>query len=56
MRRVDPSIELVAVGCEDPEWNLRMVKVAGGYFNYLSVHIYISGGKPYRELVAAQRA
>jgi alpha-N-arabinofuranosidase len=28
-----------------------MVKNAGEYFDYLSVHIYIGGDKPYRELV-----
>ena len=52
MRKVDPNIELVAVGCEDPEWNLEMVKNASEYFDYLSVHIYIKGYKPYRELAA----
>ena len=52
MRKVDPSIELVAVGCEDSEWNLEMVKNAGEYFDYLSVHIYIEGEKPYREMAA----
>ena len=52
MRKVDPNIELVAVGCEDPEWNLEMIKNAGEYFDYLSVHIYIRGGRPYRELAA----
>lgn len=53
MRKVDPSIELVAVGCEDPQWNLEMVKKAGEYFDYLSVHIYIRpGGKSYRDLAA----
>ena len=52
MRKVDSSIELVAVGCEDPEWNLEMVKKAEEYFDYLSVHIYIRGAKSYRELAA----
>jgi alpha-N-arabinofuranosidase len=52
MRKVDPNIELVAVGCEDPEWNLDMVKHAGECFDYLSVHIYIGGAKPYKELTA----
>jgi alpha-N-arabinofuranosidase len=51
MRKVDPNIELIAIGCEDPNWNLDMVKNAGEYFDYLSVHIYIGGNKPYRELV-----
>ena len=52
MRKVDPNIKLVAVGCEDPEWNLEMIKNAGEYFDYLSVHIYIKGERPYRELAA----
>jgi len=52
MRKVDPNTEFVAVGCEDPEWNLEMVKGAGKYFDYLSIHIYIFGDKPYRELAA----
>lgn len=52
MRKVDPDIELVAVGCEDPEWNLEMLKGAGRCFNYLSVHFYASGSMPYGELVA----
>jgi len=52
MRKVDPTIRLVAVGCEDPEWNLEMIKNAGEYFDYLSVHIYIKGERPYRELAA----
>ena len=52
MRKVDPNIELVAVGCEDPEWNLEMVKNAGEYFDYLSVHIYIRGIESHREMAA----
>jgi alpha-N-arabinofuranosidase len=52
MRKVDPSIELMAVGCEDPEWNIEMVKGAGKCFNYLSVHYYAPGDKPYKELVS----
>ncbi len=52
MRMVDPNIKLVAVGSEDPEWNLNMVKHAGEYFDYLSVHIYVGGEKTYKELAA----
>ncbi|MEM0040726.1 MAG: alpha-L-arabinofuranosidase C-terminal domain-containing protein [Thermoproteota archaeon] len=54
MRKVDPNIELVAVGHEtDPEWNIEVVKGAGKYFNYLSVHYYVyPKDKPYKELVA----
>ncbi|MEM4169341.1 MAG: alpha-L-arabinofuranosidase C-terminal domain-containing protein [Thermoproteota archaeon] len=52
MRKVDPSIELMAVGCEDPEWNIEMVKGAGKCFDYLSIHYYAPGSKPYKELAA----
>jgi alpha-N-arabinofuranosidase len=56
MRRVDPSIKLVAVGVDyDPEWNVDMVRIAGEYIDYLSIHTYISvdrQGKSYEELVA----
>lgn len=53
MRRVDPGIELVGVGCDyDPEWNVDMVRLAGEYIDYLSIHTYI-GEKPYGELAAA---
>ncbi|MBS7654849.1 alpha-N-arabinofuranosidase [Candidatus Bathyarchaeota archaeon] len=53
MRMVDPEIKLIAVGCEDPEWNISMVRHAGEYFDYLSIHIYIWGvNKSYRELVS----
>jgi alpha-N-arabinofuranosidase len=41
MKKVDPTIELVAVGCDsDMEWNIDMVKHAGRYFEHLSVHRY----------------
>ncbi len=55
MRRVDPEIELVAVGCEDENWNFEMVRRAGKWFQHLSVHIYIGGSalKTIAELLAA---
>ncbi|MEM4874583.1 MAG: alpha-L-arabinofuranosidase C-terminal domain-containing protein [Thermofilaceae archaeon] len=56
MKRVDRTIEIVAVGCDyDPQWNIDMVRVAGNYFDYLSVHRYIfteHQGRSYEELVA----
>ncbi|ADM27889.1 Alpha-N-arabinofuranosidase [Ignisphaera aggregans DSM 17230] len=42
MKRVDPSIELVAVGHdEDMEWNIDMLKMLKDYIDYLSIHTYI---------------
>lgn len=56
MKRVDRSVEIVAVGCDyDPQWNVDMVRVAGNYIDYLSVHRYIfveHQGRRYEELVA----
>jgi alpha-N-arabinofuranosidase len=45
----------VAVGCDyDPEWNVDMVKGAGEYIDYLSIHRYVftSHEKRYEDLVA----
>lgn len=56
MRRVDPSIEIVAVGLDnDTEWNMDMIRIAGNYIDYLSIHTYIfteRQGKTYEDLVA----
>jgi len=59
MKKVDPNIELVGVGgYMDPqnaqlEWNIDMVKTAGKYLDYLSVHTYVPGKLPYLELLSA---
>ncbi|MEM2852729.1 MAG: alpha-L-arabinofuranosidase C-terminal domain-containing protein [Ignisphaera sp.] len=56
MRRIDPEIKLVAVGVDnDTEWNADIVRTAGSYIDYLSIHTYIftdRQGKTYDELVA----
>jgi len=56
MKRVDPSIKLVAVGTDyDTEWNVDMIRIAGEYIDYLSIHTYIFAerqGKTYEDLVA----
>jgi len=58
MKKVDPNIRLIAVGdleqrSIEPEWNLEMIKVAGKYIDYLSVHTYIGGDREYMELLSA---
>ncbi len=54
MKRVDKSIEIVGCGIEnDPEWNIDMVKIAGNYIDYLSVHTYIFCPKKHEDLIAA---
>lgn len=58
MKKVDRDIRLIAVGdleqrSIEPEWNLEMIKLAGKYIDYLSVHTYIGGGREYMELLSA---
>ena len=54
MKKVDPMIKLIVVGFEKTEWNFRLVKEAGEYFDYISVHTYHVGkaGKSYEEISA----
>jgi alpha-N-arabinofuranosidase len=40
MKKTDPTIRLVAVGWERSEWNFRLVKEAGEYFDFLALHSY----------------
>jgi len=58
MKKVDPNIRIVAVGdleqrSIEPEWNLEMIKGAGKYIDYLSVHTYIGGDRDYMGLLSA---
>ncbi|GBC70650.1 Intracellular exo-alpha-(1-_5)-L-arabinofuranosidase [Candidatus Calditenuaceae archaeon HR02] len=54
MRRVDKSIEIVGCGIDnDPEWNIDMIKIAGNYIDYLSVHTYVFCPKKHEDLIAA---
>lgn len=54
MKKVDPTIKLVVVGFEKTEWNFKLVKEAGEYFDYISVHSYHIGSedKSYEETAA----
>jgi alpha-N-arabinofuranosidase len=40
MRRVDPSVALLAPAVERADWALPMLGAAGPYLNYLSIHGY----------------
>ncbi len=47
MKKVDPEIETIAVGSSGhrPEWNEPLIKIAGEYFDYISIHHY-TGTRP----------
>ena len=40
MRAVDPTIELIAVGDNDMDWNRTVLRTAGGLIDYLAIHHY----------------
>lgn len=40
MRMVDPTIKIIAVGSESEGWNYPLLKNAGDYIDYISVHKY----------------
>lgn len=40
MKRVDPSIKIIATGDNNLDWNRTVLKVAGRNIDYLSVHHY----------------
>ena len=38
--RVDPTVELSAAALPDPEWNLELLRHAGKYLKWISIHQY----------------
>lgn len=52
MKVVDPTIKIIAVGADEPEWDLEVVKTAGKYIDYISNHQYL-GSDDYYETVAS---
>jgi len=52
MKVVDPTIKIIAVGADDPDWDLEVVKTAGKYIDYISNHQYL-GSDDYYETVAS---
>lgn len=52
MKVVDPNIKIIAVGADDPEWDLEVVKTAGKYIDYISNHQYL-GSDDYYDTVAS---
>jgi alpha-N-arabinofuranosidase len=40
MKRVDPTIELLAASVNDPDWNANLLREAGDHLDWISVHGY----------------
>lgn len=43
MKRVDPSIELSAAALPDVDWNINLLKRAGDFLDWISIHEYWDG-------------
>jgi len=52
MKGLDPSIKVIAVGADNPEWDLTVLKHAGKLIDFISIHQY-HGSEDYYETVAA---
>lgn len=53
IRRVDPSVKLIAVGCDSQDWNRRVLSECWKQIDYISLHKYYRGGEDYYDVVAA---
>ena len=40
MLRVDPTLELSAAALSDPDWNFNLLRAAGPYLDWISIHGY----------------
>jgi len=40
LKRVDPRVEVSAAALPDPEWNMELLKHAGPYLDWISIHEY----------------
>lgn len=52
MKGLDPSIKVIAVGADNPEWDLAVLKHAGKLIDFISIHQY-HGSDDYYGTVAA---
>lgn len=52
MKAMDPSIKIIAVGADDPDWDMTVLKHAGRLIDYISIHQY-HGSEDYYETVSA---
>jgi len=41
IKKIDPEIETIAVGANDPEWDLEVIKRSGDIIDFISLHIYV---------------
>jgi len=55
MKRVDPTVQLFAASLMDLDWNVTLLKEAGRYLDWISVHGYYGGTTPDNKPVPFER-
>lgn len=51
MKVFDPSIKTIVIGCDDPDWNIKVLKTTSDVADYISYHFY-TGSEDYYETVS----
>ncbi|HET7770191.1 MAG TPA: alpha-L-arabinofuranosidase C-terminal domain-containing protein, partial [Chloroflexota bacterium] len=54
LKSVDPTIKVIAVGADDPDWDLEVLKRAGRVIDFISIHQYWGNDDYYGTVAAAQ--
>lgn len=44
IKKIDPEIQTISVGADNPEWDLEVIKKCGDIIDFISLHIYVSSG------------
>ena len=47
MKKVDPTIKIIAVGADDPAWDMEVIRIAGEHIDYISNHQYLGSDSYY---------
>jgi len=42
IKKIDPEIKTIAVGADNPDWDIEVIKTAGEKIDYISIHTYFS--------------
>jgi len=42
IKKIDPEIKTIAVGADNPDWDIEVIKTAGEEIDYISIHTYFS--------------
>lgn len=40
IKKIDPEIKTIAVGADNPDWDIEVIKTAGEEIDYISIHFY----------------